>query len=201
MTSINPSEDQLLLARLSKGDKQAFDTLYDKYSYPLYQNLLKLTKSEQEAQELLQDIFVKIWNKRESLDIYSGFGSYLFRISQHLVYDFFRKAKKDRQLRNRIIAAASEQYTHIEESLLRKENQEALHHAIATLSPVRRQVFTLCKLDGKSYEETAALLGIGVSTVNDHIVKATRHIRKFIQNNENLAGITLFYMLFRNVHM
>lgn len=168
-----------LLTRLSQGDKQAFDQLYLKYSHPLYLNLLKLTKSEEVAEELLQDIFLKIWNKRDTLDIHTGFGGYLFKISQNLVYDFFRKAKQDKALRHRITAAASENYTHIEETLLSRENRTLLQRAISTLPPVRQQIFRLCKLEGKTYEEVASLLGISVSTVNDHIVKATRHIRRF----------------------
>lgn len=171
--------DTLLLARLSKGDKLAFDQLYEKYSHPLYLNLLKLTKSEQVAEELLQDIFIRIWNKRDTLDIHTGFGNYVFKISQNLVYDFFKKAKQDKQLRTQITSVAAEEYTHIEENLLSKENRTLLHRAIVTLPPARQQVFKLCKLEGKSYEEVAAILGISVSTVNDHIVKATRHIRRF----------------------
>lgn len=171
--------DILLLTRLSQGDKQAFDQLYEKYSSPLYLNLLKLTKSEEVAEELLQDIFLKIWNKRDTLDIHTGFGGYLFKISQNLVYDFFRKAKQDKALRQRITAVATENYTHIEETLLSKENRTLLQRAISTLPPVRQQIFRLCKLEGKTYEEVATLLGISVSTVNDHIVKATRHIRRF----------------------
>ncbi|BAV08226.1 RNA polymerase sigma-70 factor, ECF subfamily [Filimonas lacunae] len=171
--------DELLLTRLSKGDKLAFDQLYQQYSHPLYLNLLKLTKSEAIAEELLQEIFVRIWNKKDTLDIHTGLGNYLFKISQNLVYDFFRKAKQDKQLRSQIIAVAAEEYTHIEENLLSKENRTLLHRAISTLPPVRQQVFKLCKLEGKSYDEVAEELGIGVSTVNDHIVKATKHIKRY----------------------
>lgn len=169
----------MLLTRLSQGDKKAFDELYEKYSHPLYLNLIKLTKSTEAAEELLQEIFVRIWNKRETLDIHTGLGGYLFKISQHLVYDFFRKARLDKKLHSRITETAAEEYTHIEETLLSKENRTLLYRAIDSLPPVRQQVFRMCKLEGRSYDEVAAQLGISISTVNDHIVKATRHIRRF----------------------
>ncbi len=95
-----------------------------------------------------------------------------------------------------IKAAAIEHYSHIEENLLFRENARLLQNAISTLSPQRRQIFELCKIQGKSYQEVGALLNISTSTINDHIVKATRSIRQYIfLHNKNLDLLILLSLL------
>ncbi|MBS1567324.1 MAG: RNA polymerase sigma-70 factor, partial [Bacteroidetes bacterium] len=169
-----------LLDGLKQGDRNAFARLYELYSERLYNNLLKLVKNPDTAEELLQDIFILVWEKRTTIEIHSSFRAYLFRIGQNKVYDFYRRLRRDRVLFAYIKAAASEHYSPIEENLLRRENAALLRQAIDNLPPQRRQVFELCKLQGKTYQEAGELLGIAPSTVNDYIVKATRSIREFM---------------------
>lgn len=185
------TEEQLLLCRLTQGDQEAFDLLYHRYSKPLYYNLLKLIKSESEAEELVQEIFCRVWHKRDTLNIRDGFGNYLFGISKNLVHDFYRKVKLNKRLQDTILAIATAHYSYIEENLLEKENSSLLSAAIAALPPARQQVYRLCKLEGKSYEETSSLLEISVSTVNDHIVKGTRAIREFLYSHQDMATTVL----------
>ncbi|MVT09600.1 RNA polymerase sigma factor [Chitinophaga tropicalis] len=183
--------EQALLNGLKQGDHASFARLYDLYSERLYGNLLKLVKHAETAEELLQDIFIQVWEKRHTIEIHTSFRAYLFRIGENKVYDFYRKLRRDKALYAYVKAAASEQYTHIEESLLYRENAELLQNAIATLPPQRRQIFELCKIQGKSYQEVSALLGISTSTINDHIVKATRSIRQHFYSNDHTAGALL----------
>ena len=183
--------EQELLAGLRQNDHESFARLYQRYSERLYGNLLRLVKHAPTAEELLQDIFIGVWEKRHTIEIHTSFRAYLFRIGEHKVYDFYRRLRRDKQLYAYIKAAASGQYTHIEEALLLRENAQLLHAAVAALPPQRRQVFELCKLQGKSYQEASALLGISTSTINDHIVKATRSIRQFIYAQNDTTGLVL----------
>lgn len=194
-----PYNEKELLSRLRQGDQEAFTQLYHLYSERLYRNLLALVKSEQLAEEILQDIFVQFWEKRATIDIQSSFRSYLFRIGENKVHDFYRKARRDQKLHAYIKAAASEQYTHIEEALLSRENAGLLQQAIDTLPPQRRQVFEYCKLQGRSYREVSELLGISTSTINDHIVKATRDIRQFIYANQKIAMALFLFSLGKDI--
>ena len=184
-----------LLQRLQADDQLAFTQLYHLYSARLYGNLLKWVKSPEVAEELLQDIFILVWEKRHTIDIHTGFRPYLFRIGENKVYDFFRKLRRDKTLYAYIRASAAAQYTHIEEALLSRENASLLQAAIETLPPQRRQVFELCKLQGKSYQEVGAQLGISASTINDHIVKATRTVRQYIYTHRDSAGILAFLFI------
>jgi RNA polymerase sigma-19 factor, ECF subfamily len=148
-----------------------------------------MVKSEWTAQEILQDVFLKIWHNRESIDIEKSFRSYLFKIAENKVYDFFRKAAGDKKLRAQLLAVATEHYEHIEEFLLKKENNLLLQKAISSLSPQRQQIFRMCKLEGKSYEEVSRQLDISTSTVSDHIVKAGKSVREYLLDHLDIAII------------
>jgi RNA polymerase sigma-70 factor (family 1) len=171
--------DQELCSLLRHGDEGAFARIYELYSQRIYTNLKRLLKDEDLAQELLQEVFVRIWDKRASIAVETSFKSYLYRVSENLVRDFFRKASKDKKMMEQLMLAASELYIDNETLYIDKENNQLLHKAIDTLPPQRRRIFTLCKIEGKSYSEVSELTGISVSTINDHIVKATKTIRTY----------------------
>lgn len=187
MQNTSQYDEKEILLLLVSGSKQAFESIYNHYSARLYGNLLKLVKSKSEAQEILQDVFLKIWDNRKAIDPEKSFRSYLFRIAENKVYDFFRKAARDKKLQAQLLAVATEHYEHIEEMLFKKENAAILQKAIDLLPPQRQQVFRLCKLEGKSYEEVGRILGISTSTVSDHIVKSGRIVREFLYNNLDIA--------------
>ena len=188
MASVIPYNEQQLLNGLRQGDQSCFDRLYHLYSERLYVNLLKLVKHPETAEEILQDIFIQVWEKRDTIEIHTSIRAYLFRIGENKVFDFYRKVRRDKLLYANVKATASEQYTHIEETLLFRENEQLLHAAVASLPPQRRQIFELCKLQGQTYEQVSNLLGISTSTVNDHIVKATRSVRQYFYSHDNTAG-------------
>ena len=178
---MNPlyNEKQLLL-QLSQGNEDAFEKIYQFYSGRLYGKLLKLIKSELQAKELLQDIFIKIWDNRKNIDLEKSFRSYVFQIATNSAYDFFRKAVRDRLLQSQLHNVSTRQYSHIEEELINKENHDILFRAINLLPLKRRNIFRLCKIDGKSYDEVSRQLGISPSTISDHIVKANLFIRNYL---------------------
>jgi RNA polymerase sigma-70 factor (ECF subfamily) len=172
-----------LLSQLKAGDKLAFARLYALYSRPLYLNLFRLLKSEQVAEEILQNIFLIVWEKRETITINHSIRGYLFRIAENKVHDFFRKLKRDRKLYDYILRLSRGKYEDVETKILHSEETALLNKAIENLPPQRKEVFYLCKVEGKSYLEVSRLLGISASTINDHIVKATRAVRDFMLAN------------------
>ena len=182
MRSSNNSNEQILVKCLSEGDQVAFEELYHLYSSRLLGYLIKLIKSEGHAAELLQEVFIKIWKNRSTIDTGQSFRSYLFRIAENTVYDFFRKVARERKLQAELINMHKEIYSHVEEDCFNKENQQFLQNVIDTLPPRRRQIFKLIKMEDYSYEEVSELLNISTSTISDHIVKAN----KFVQ--ERLKG-------------
>ena len=168
-----------LVELLKYGDKFAFEQLYHNYKERIYGNLYKMVKSVEISEEILQDLFVKIWISRENLDIEKSFRSYLFKISENLVYDFFRKAALNKELESYLVSVAVPATSPVEQHIYYKEGNYMLAKAIESLPPRRKQIYILCKIEGKSYREVSRLLGVSISTINEHIVKATRVVKKY----------------------
>lgn len=187
-------DEKTVLINLSQGNVEAFEQLYEVYSRRLFGNLVKLTKSKTVAQEILQELFIKIWDNRENIDPCNSFRSYLFKIAENQVYDFLRKSVRGKKLQKQILASTKTQYTYIEEKLVAKENTSIIHEAIKALSPQRQLVFQLCKIEGKSYEEVSNILGISTSTISDHIVKGTRSVHQYINTKYGIS--TCVFLLF-----
>ncbi len=192
-------EDIALIARFQNGDKEAFTELYKLYSHTLYLNLVKLVKSEDIASEMLQEIFVIIWEKRNTIEIQSSFRAYLFRIGENKVIDFYRRVKRNKHLLSTIQKIASEHYSYIEEDIISREDETMIKKAIDTLPPQRRLIFELCKLQGKSYHEVSTQLGISTATINDHIVKGTKAIREFLYNHQQCSTSLLLFLLIKEL--
>jgi RNA polymerase sigma-70 factor (family 1) len=185
-------KEKLLLVRLNQGDSRAFEKLYDCYKLRLAGNLYKLLKSDELAKEILQDLFLKVWDNRAQIDPEKSFRSYLFRIGENMVNDFYRRAARDKRLRDQLVLANSEIYSHIEEQLFFKEDSGLLKEAINLMPPQRKLVYTLCKMEGRSYKEVQELLGINAKTINSHLFQAN----KFLKEHFNpTSGATMSIIL------
>jgi RNA polymerase sigma-70 factor (ECF subfamily) len=193
---IHTSDEKDLVMLLNEGNEAAFEELYHLYNNRLLGYLIKLVKTETFASEILQETFIKIWNNRQNINPEQSFRSYLFRISGNLVYDFFRKAARDKKLEAALINNACDKYRHVEEKFCMKEIGQLLQNAIDMLPPKRRQVFQLVKMEERSYEEVSKLLHVSTSTINDHVVKATKYIRENLERYHiTVISIAIFFLL------
>ena len=190
MTSDNENLD-LLIKQLQRGSEQAFTLLYDRYSKSLYRNILRLVKDQDIAQELLQDLFLKVWEKRSVIRVEGSFKSFLYKVSENLVYKHFRKIAQDNRLSEKLTNSYERFDANIEDIIVSRETNELLQKAIDNLSPQRKQIYRLCKLEGKSHEEVSRELGISTSTINNQIVKANKAVKHFFLANSNLAAILI----------
>jgi RNA polymerase sigma-70 factor (family 1) len=196
MQVIVPLHEKELLSSLQLGNEDAFEQLYRIYSLQIFRKILSLVKEEEIAEELLQDVFLRIWEKRESIDPEKSFRSYLYCIAQNLVTDLFRRAAYDRKLLDHLVVATTELYNPIEDRLDLIDGETVLQQALNSLSPQRRKIYMLCKIDGKSYKEISSLLGISTSTINDHVVKGTKSLKMYLASNEIAVIIFTAAVLF-----
>jgi len=190
---------KLLIQQLQTGSEKAFTAVYDKYSPQLYRNILRLVKDDEIAQELLQDLFLKIWERRQYIKIEGSFKSFLYKVAENLVYAHFRKIAKDNRLIAKLIISYDDFETNVEETIISRENHDFLKKAIENLSPQRKQIYTLCKLEGKSYEEVSNELGISTSTVRNQIVKANKSIKQYFTLNQDMVIVLLASEILRHL--
>jgi len=190
-------QEKNTLIELREGNERAFEKIYQLYSARLFGKLIKLVKSEWHAREILQEVFLKLWEHRKSIDPEKSFRSFLFKIAENKVYDFFRKVARDKNMASQLIALSTTNYNSFNLVDSDDEHLAILHKAIEALPLQRQLVFRLCKLEGKSYKEVSDSLGISISTISDHIVKGTKSIRDYFEknNNSNLALLLILFIL------
>ena len=183
--------------KLKNGNKQAFEVIYQFYSNSIYSKIIKMTKDQAVADDLLQDIFVKIWERRSFIKEEFSFRGWIYKIAENCVYDYYRMVSQDAKMREKLIGTFAEMYNHTEDYILNKERSKMLNDALAQLPPQRQAIFKLCKIDGKSYAEAAEILNISASTVSGQLVKATRTIKDHIFFNSKEFLIFCITMYFK----
>jgi RNA polymerase sigma-70 factor (family 1) len=187
MTSYPLHNESDLVSLFQQGHEGAFTQLYHNYSEPLYYNILKLVKNPTIAEELVQDIFARIWQRRAQVNPEGNFGGYLFRISRNSVIDFFRQLQKEQAAYSIIREAVTKDYLLMEEALLDRENEVLMHKAVASLAPQRKRAWELCKVNGLSYEQAAQEMGVALPTVKAHMAAAREGIKSYLLRNTDLS--------------
>ncbi|WP_423737768.1 RNA polymerase sigma-70 factor [Chitinophaga caseinilytica] len=186
-------DEQLILRKIAGGDEPAFRELFDEYRGRLFAFVSKFIRSEQVAEELVLDVFMKIWLGRELLVQVRNFDAFLFRVAHNKSIDFLRAAAKDSALRellwDDIQAAAGERP---DMQLQQREFEGKLRRAVELLPPQARKVYRLSRESDMSHDQIATQLQISRSTVNNHIVAAQRFIRSYLSREMDLALLILF---------
>ena len=185
--TLSSDQEKIQVKKLRDGDVKAFDYFYDRYSLPVYRKLLKMIKVEFVAEEILQTVFIKIWEKRYLIDPEKGLKAYIYQIAQNLVYDFYRNLAREDELQAQVRYAVKDVIQDAVANLLFKETHELLELAIEQLPEQQKIVFRLCKQEGRSYDEVGELLGISTSTINGHIVRATKKVKTFIFKTHHIS--------------
>lgn len=176
----------------SKGDTLAFTRLFHLYKHKLYGFLLRLTGSSQMAEDIIQDIFAKIWAKKEQLTDIEKFGSYLFRMAQNQSINAFRKMAVEALALSNLQPAPH--HNSIEHYINEKETADLLHKALSRLSSQQKLVYTLSREEGLKYDEIAQRLNVSPSTVKNHMIAALRTLRESFNTQPDVVGI-LFLLL------
>lgn len=186
----------ILVKKIKKDDEEAFRRVYDFYKSRLYYFALKFTKRGVYAEEIVQEVFIKIWENRRKLNPELSFRSYIFTITYHTLINFLKKAALDEKTKHELCRIFTES-ERVAETGPDYESEKMLHEAIDGLPPRRKEIFRLAKLQGKSYAEIAAELNISKDTVRLQIIEANKTIKEFFRKRRHLiTGISLLTWLF-----
>lgn len=194
MTTYSTYTDQELIVLLKLGDAMAFDRLYWKYHQAIYNNILKLTKDPDASQDILQDVFASLWSKCDTLQADQPLGNWLFRVSFNQAINFTKKRLKSLLL-IRPIQDQDDVIEQIDLSYPGEAQYHLLNQALEKLSPQKRRVFELCKLEGKTYEQTALEMNISKHTVKEYLASTMAFIKKFINDHPGYSETALFVLL------
>lgn len=186
---MNACQEYDLIVRLQHDDADAFDALYLQYHHAIYYNVLKLTRDEQGAEDVVQEVFIALWEKRKEVDP-SGIANWLYVVSYNRSIAYCKQ-----RLRQSLTATPPDAATEApERDIQAEERLNKLQEALEQLSPQRRKVFELCKMQGKTYEETARELHLSRHTVKEYLAAAITGIKEYMQQHYRQEALILLLM-------
>jgi RNA polymerase sigma-70 factor (family 1) len=175
-----------ITTRLANGDQKAFREVYENSHKKLFFIALKFLKSEELAKEAVQDAFVKLWEARKKLDPDQPIDGYLMAICRNHIFNILKKAKRDLKVFQEICQNQNLIQESVLEEIIFDDYNKIAKSAINNLPHKRREIFILCKEEGKSYQEIAQIHSISVGTVRDHMVKAGKAIKAYLMANAEI---------------
>ncbi len=170
--------DNILVRRLKDGDEIAFKEIYQRYKEKVYFFALRYVKNEAEASEILQQVFVKLWDSRHKIRRDKQLINYLFTITKNTLFHDLEKQKTRQAYIEYLKIYASAQSFATDEQILFDECRNALKEAIRELPAKRRQIFLSRKDHGMTYKAIAEQFHISIKTVETHISLATKSLRE-----------------------
>ena len=187
-----------LASRLRKDDINAFNTLYWEYHAAVYANALKLIKDPVIAEDIVQEVFVTVWGKRHTIDPEQDLVGWLLVISYHKTIDQL-KCKLKETLAHKNISISIEDHSILVNADLKEEQLTTIEEAMDQLSPQKRKVFELCKVQGRTYKKAAEELHISKYTVKEYLFEALVSIRKYIGEHPRQTGIIIYFLVFTSI--
>lgn len=178
------------------GDKAAFEKIFRLYHKRLYSFCFSFIKNKAEAENLTQDVFLKLWLKRKTLDCDKSLDGFLFTMIRNLALNHIRSTIKRQILIGRLLKNNIILYNPIEEELSFNETKHKLDVLIGQLPPKRKKIFLLSREDGFSHLEIAQQMGISIHTVESQITKALKFIRNELKNTLLLFLLFLLFFFF-----
>ena len=177
--------DKELCKLVVRNNKEAFCELYIRYKDKLVFFCLKFVKKQDIAEDIVQNIFITLWEDKSKINPELSFSSYAFTIARNRVLNFLRQLNTEIKIRAEL-SQINEEKIESYDFLIETEYSELLHKAINTLPPQRRRIFQLSRDEEKTHMEIANLLGISVYTVQEHISESLKLIKRYLSFHADL---------------
>ena len=172
-----------------------FDIIYKKYSRRLYGFVFRYIKQETDTEEIVQEVFIKIWKSRDKIDVYSSFESFLFTIAHNTMVNLLKKRAVEQKYVEHVKSMQSIDETYeLTDEIHYQELKHRFQGLLDELSPRQKEIFQLSRYEGLSNKEIAEKLGISTNTVKNHLVTTLSFLKSKLDNGLIISG--LFISLF-----
>lgn len=183
MKDLNSSD---IIPLLQKGDRKAFEAIYRLYSNNLYIIAHSYIPHQHIAEDLVQEVFIRLWDSRDKLEIRSNIGGYLFKMVRNKCLDHLRKPRRTISIDDGVNLAEKRILLYALEDegaskLIETELEQSIYEAIDRLPDACKAVFLKTRIEGMKYREAAHELNISVKTVESHMTKALKHMRVYLR--------------------
>lgn len=179
-------DEYLLFRRIALGDEDAFREAVHYYSPKLISFLFSITKTIHIAEEIMQEVFLRLWKNRESVEI-DNLGGWLYRVASNLAYSYLKREALNGRLLSSLKKKQTNRFSEIDQQIDYKECEKLIHTALNQLPDQQRKVCQLSLQEGMSRKEVADLLNISPNTVRNHLARALQFLRHFLSHANMLV--------------
>lgn len=198
MHDLHLKNERAWLKKLSQGSELAFTRIFDHYRPRIYSVALKMLKSADLAEEVVQEVFLKVWTKREEMVSINNFAGYLFMMARNDIYDRFKKLASEKTARRVFTEKRNNTVNNTDYPVIERQYGELLQETLATLPPRQKQIYHLSRDKGLSYKQIGKQLGISHLTVKKHMAEALGFIRKQLESHlEPVIFLPLLLRIFQ----
>lgn len=193
MSVYNLSAEKILLQKIADGDEIAFKHVFELYKNRVYSFVVKFVHSKADAEEIVQDTFFTIWQKRDTLPNIEHPRNYIYTIVRNKTYNYLNQAAKNQKILAQLWANMQIESNDIEEQTDFKDSEMLIKSGLANLSAQKQQIFKMSRVDGLSHEEIALQVGLSKSRVKNIIVDVLKYLRHYLSINTLKISITAFF--------
>jgi RNA polymerase sigma-70 factor (ECF subfamily) len=189
-------KDAELLVQVAAGDEVAFNELFERYKGDLYHYMLKITKSSEVAEEIVMDVFVKLWIGRSLLTGIRSFEAFIHKIAFNKAMNFLKTVSRQARLKEVYIRRL--EYNEEEapdEILINAETRALLQEAIGQLPPKRRSIYLMSREQGLTHQQIAEALHLSIHTVKNSMVSANKSIGEYLIKHLGKAAFLHSFLL------
>jgi RNA polymerase sigma-70 factor (ECF subfamily) len=169
------------LAQLVRGNRQAFSDIYKRYWQGCYQVAFKFLKSEEQAEDIVQEIFSMLWHKRQQFSEVRDLRLYLVTMTRNLTFQYLKQRARQQEIAGGYVSGRDFSENTADHILLDAQYKELLDAAVSRLSPQQQRIFYMAKEEGLTYEAIAEQLGISRITVKTYMADSLKFIRQQLQ--------------------
>lgn len=195
MHAFETYDESTLLLKVVNGDEAAFRRLFEEHWDNIYGVAFAFTKSAVIAEEMVQDVFVKIWINRQCLSGIKKFSDYLFIVARNHILSKLRKKIHEEPFSDHLKNYFREASNLPDQQLLCKEAEHLIGRAIERLPSQQRLIYCLSRQEGLNQEEIAVKLNISKNTVKSHMSKALLFIRNYLQMHGEMVSFAILYCM------
>lgn len=192
MTTYGTYTDKELIALLKVGNNEAFTELYDRYHDGICRFVVRYLKSMELAEDICQNVFLKIWEQKEQSMQIIEFGAYVFTIAKRQSLDFLKRAAVEQTAMSVVLNNYRPLLNTIENDHQTNEYMVFINKVLSDLPEQTRRVFHLCRQENRSYDEAAEILGISRHAIKKHMVRSMRILKDAAESE---MGVTLSVLL------
>ncbi len=185
------AEEQLLVLQFKAGNHAAYRVLYQKYAPKLFAFSKKYIYSSEDAREIVQDVFLRIWEKRENIDETQSFSSYVIQAAKHRIFNGFRKKVNEQAYVDFLAFADNSAANFTEHEVDYREVKQKAEEAISALPEKRREIFRMSREGGLKNKEIAEKLQISIKTVENQMGEALKTLREALKDYQPLIILFL----------